>query len=171
MTGFAAAGFHVMAIDVCGIGETRLQSKAEDHDAYETLLTGPESQWVRRALNTGLSLFGLRTFNVLRALEYLRTRWDIQKDQISVIGVGRGGLWGLYAAALDSSVSHCVLLRTLDTYKSLTLRRPGINHHFSIYFAGLSQRVRPAARGRVPGAAGADDRQPGELAQKSGSNT
>ena len=135
MQGFNNAGFHVMAIDVCGIGETRLQPKSEAQDAYETLLCGPESQWVRRALNTGLSMFGLRTFNVLRALEYLRGRFDVNKDAVSVIGVGRGGLWGLYAAALDNCVSHCVLLRALDSYKSLTLRRRH-NHHFSLYLPG-----------------------------------
>ena len=135
MSGFAAAGCHVMAIDVCGVGETRMQPKAEDHDAYETLLCGPESQWSRRALNAGQSLFGLRTFTVLRALEYLRSRWDVQKDKISIVGVGRGGLWGLYAAAIDTSVAHCVMLRSLDAYKSLTERRRH-NHHFSIYLPG-----------------------------------
>ena len=135
MSGFAAAGCHVMAIDVCGIGETRMQAKAEDHDAYEALLCGPESQWSRRALNAGQSLFGLRTFTVLRALEYLRSRWDVQKDNISIVGVGRGGLWGLYATAIDTSVAHCVMLRSLDAYKSLTERRRH-NHHFSIYLPG-----------------------------------
>jgi cephalosporin-C deacetylase-like acetyl esterase len=139
MNGFAAAGCHVMAIDVCGIGETRLQPKGDDHDAYETLLCGPESQWARRALNAGLSLFGLRTFTVLRAIEFLRSRWDVEKDRISIIGVGRGGLWGLYAAAIDSNVSHCVMLRSLDAYKSLTERRRH-NHHFSIYLPGCLQQ-------------------------------
>jgi cephalosporin-C deacetylase-like acetyl esterase len=135
MNGFAAAGFHVMAIDVSGIGETRLQPKGEENDAYQTLLCGPESQWARRALHAGLSLFGLRVYNVLRTLEFLRTRWDVDKEHIAIAGVGRGALWGLYASALDGGISHTVLLRGLDSYRSLIERRHH-NHHFSIYLPG-----------------------------------
>ena len=124
-----------MAIDVCGIGETRLQPKGEVSDAYEILLCGLESQWARRALHAGLSLFGLRVYNVLRTLEYLRTRHDVDKERVSIAGVGRGALWGLYASALDGTVTHTVLLRGLDAYKSLIERRHH-NHHFSLYLPG-----------------------------------
>jgi cephalosporin-C deacetylase-like acetyl esterase len=138
MTGFAASGVHVLALDVIGTGETRLQSKSDDLDTYEAMLEGPESQWAVRALNTGLSLFGLRVFNVLCGLQYLRSRWNVQKDRISLVGVGRGALWSLYAAALDTTVSRVALLRGLASYKCLTERRRH-NHHFSIYLPGCLQ--------------------------------
>src|SRR5438067_13618973 len=128
MAGFAEAGVNVAAIDVCGIGETRLQAAQETRvqparesteAAYDAILCGPESQWARRALNAGLNLFGLRVFSVLRTLAYLRTRWEILPSEISIVGVGRGGLWGLYAAALDGAVPRVALLRSLATYKCL----------------------------------------------------
>lgn len=142
LAAFGAAGFHVMAIDVIGIGETRLQpvqetrmQTREDAEAYDALLCGPESQWARRALNAGLSLFGLRVFSVLRTLVYLRTRWEARADALSIVGVGRGGLWGLYAAALDKDVSRVAMLRSLSTYRCLIEHRRH-NHHFSLYLPG-----------------------------------
>jgi dienelactone hydrolase len=141
MAGFAAAGFHVMAIDVMGVGETRLGSKADDSEAYETLLRGPESLWARRALNVGISLFGLRVCNVLRTLEYLRSRSEVDHKSISIVGVGRGGLWGLYASALaeksdaEDGVARLAMVRTLASYRCLVERRRH-NHHFSIYLPG-----------------------------------
>ena len=135
MRGFALAGVHVMAIDVCGIGETRLQPKDEDSNPYNTVLCGDESRWARRALNVGLNLFGLRVFSVLRTLAYLRTRWDVDQSRISFAGVGRGGLWGLYAAVLDRDVSSVVLIRSLASYKRLIEHRRH-NHHFGLYLPG-----------------------------------
>jgi dienelactone hydrolase len=144
MNGFSAAGVNVVAIDVCGIGETRLQTAQEtrlqsvretNEVAYDALLCGPESQWARRALNAGLSLFGLRVFSVLRTLAYLRTRPEISAKEISVVGVGRGGLWALYAAALDGDISRVALLRCLSSYKCLVEHRRH-NHHFSLYLPG-----------------------------------
>lgn len=135
MTGLAACGVHVLAIDVCGIGETRLQRKDDETAAYDALLNGDESQWARRALNAGLSLFGLRVFSALRALVYMRSRWDIDRNNLSIMGIGRGALWGLFAAALDRDVKNVAMLRGLSTYKSL-IERHRHNHHFSMYLPG-----------------------------------
>ena len=143
MTGFFAANVNVVSIDVCGIGETRLQAAQEtrlqsretNEAAYDALLCGPESQWARRALNAGLSLFGMRVFSVLRTLTYLRTRWEVAAQDISIVGIGRGGLWALFAAALDGDVSRVALLRSLATYKCL-VEHHRHNHHFSLYLPG-----------------------------------
>ena len=135
MQAFAASGTHVMSIDVPGIGETRLAARDESAEAYDSLLCGQESLWMRRALNVGLNLFGIRVFSVLRTLSFLRTRWDVDSSRISIVGVGRGGLWGLYAAALDREVSCVTMLRSLSSYKSL-VDHPHHNHHLSLYIPG-----------------------------------
>ncbi|MBE7462118.1 MAG: acetylxylan esterase [Planctomycetes bacterium] len=136
MTRLAAAGYHILSIDVRGTGETRLQPERLDGDPYEKLLMGPESMWARRALNAGLNLFGMRVFDTLRALEYLRTRPDVQAEEVSLVGVGRGALWALYASALDPKVRRVALLRGLGTYKSLVAHRLH-NHHFSMFLGGV----------------------------------
>ena len=135
MKSIPQAGYHVMAIDVPGVGETRLQADREENDGYEATLNGTESIWARRALNAGLNLFGLDVFSVLRTIQYLKTRWDVDKSRIVVSGTGRGALWGLYASALDKDVSRVALLRGLSSYKCLA-ERCRHNHHFSVYLPG-----------------------------------
>jgi len=135
MKSIPQAGFHVMAIDVPGVGETRLQAEREENEGYDAMLNGPESVWSRRALNAGLNLFGLAVFSVLRTIQYLKTRWDVDKSRIVVSGTGRGALWGLYAAALEKDVSRVALLRGLSSYKCLA-ERGRHNHHFSLYLPG-----------------------------------
>ncbi|HLX64589.1 MAG TPA: acetylxylan esterase [Planctomycetota bacterium] len=135
MRAIPQAGFHVMAIDVAGIGETRMQAEREDGEGYEAMLCGPETLWARRALNAGLNLFGLGVFSVLRSIEYLKSRWDVDRNRIALSGTGRGALWGLYAAALNKDVSRLAMLRGLSTYKCL-VERCRHNHHFSLYLPG-----------------------------------
>lgn len=138
MMRLAAGGLNIMAIDVRGTGETRLEAPPNDGDPYHALFMGPEAQWARRALNTGLNLFGCRVFDVLKALEYLRGRWDVQGERLSLVGVGRGALWTLYAAALDGRVERTALLRGLSTYKCL-VEHHRHNHHFSLFLPGVLQ--------------------------------
>lgn len=135
MTAFAEAGMHVMTIDVCGVGETRLQPDREDKDPYDALLCGSEALWARRALNAGTSLLGMRVLSVLRSVEFLKSRWDVEQSRIALIGVGRAALWSLFAGALESSIARVVLLRGLSTYKCLVEHRRH-NHHFSQYLPG-----------------------------------
>ena len=135
MRAIPQAGFHVMAIDVAGVGETHLQAEREDGEGYEAMLSGAETIWARRALNVGLNLFGLAVFSVLRTVQHLKTRWDVDKSRITVSGTGRGALWGLYAAALEKDISRLVLLRGLSTYRCLAERKRH-NHHFSLYLPG-----------------------------------
>ncbi|MBI3832425.1 MAG: acetylxylan esterase [Planctomycetes bacterium] len=135
MTQTAAGGCNILAVDVRARGETRVEPNRDDGDPYDALLLGSEAQWARKTLNVGRSLFGGRVFDALRALQYLRTRWDVKPDKISLVGIGRGALWALYAAALDEKVERAVLLRGLSTYKSLVDRRRA-SHHFSICLPG-----------------------------------
>jgi cephalosporin-C deacetylase-like acetyl esterase len=135
MESIPQAGFHIMAIDVAGVGETRLQAERDEHEGYEAALCGDESLWARRALNAGSNLFGLAVFSVLRTAEHLRTRWEVGANPIAVSGTGRGALWALYAAALDEKIASAALLRGLGRYKSL-VERCRNNHHFSIYLPG-----------------------------------
>ncbi|MCW8129070.1 MAG: acetylxylan esterase [Planctomycetota bacterium] len=131
----AGGGFNIMAVDVRARGETRVEPARDDGDPYDALLLGSEASWSRRTLNVGLNLFGGRVFDALRTLQYLRTRWDVKPERISVVGIGRGALWALYAAALDEKVARTALLRGLSNYKSLAVRRRA-NHHFSISLPG-----------------------------------
>ena len=159
MESIPQAGFHIMAIDVAGVGETRLQAEREEHEGYEGALCGAESLWARRALNAGLNLFGLAVFSVLRTVEHLRSRWEIGTHPIAVSGTGRGALWALYAAALNENIASVAMLRGLSRAlfeARRTLPQQSSLQHLS---ARLPEVFRSAARRRLRRAAPADDHQ------------
>ena len=70
------------------------------------------------ALRSGLTLPGLRSRDVVRALHYLESRPDAGSGA-AVIGHGRGGLLALYAAALDDRVEAVAVNGSLISYSSV----------------------------------------------------
>lgn len=90
----------------------------------------------------GSPVIGQRVWDVLQALEYLRSRIDVDASQIRILGKGPAGLAALMAAALDESVRSILIDRTLATYVSVVDSEdyslaldwfvPGILQHFDI---------------------------------------
>ena len=113
------AGYGVLAIDVRGVGETA----TSDFEASTNLLMMDRS------------LFGQRVLDVIRAVDFLWERCyiapQIDKGRITIIGEGVGGLWGLYAAALDGRVAAVGALDTLYSYKALLTQ--GARYPASVY--------------------------------------
>ena len=91
------AGYGVLAIDVRGIGETA----TTDFEAATNLLMMDRP------------LFGQRVWDVMRAVDFIWERCyiapQIDKGKLVVAGSGVGGLWALYAAALDQRVAAVAL--------------------------------------------------------------
>jgi hypothetical protein len=91
------AGNGVLAIDVRGIGETA----TTDFEAATNLLMMDRP------------LFGQRVWDVMRAVDFIWERCyiapQIDKGKLVVAGSGVGGLWALYAAALDQRVAAVAL--------------------------------------------------------------
>ena len=105
----------VLAIDPRGVGETK--SKHPRGDYYARY--GIETDLTYSSFMVGKPLFGMRVIDVVRAVDYLRTRDDI--DKISAVGVGMGGLLVMHAAALDERISEVTSENALISYKSLAL--------------------------------------------------
>jgi hypothetical protein len=90
----------------------------------------------------GSPVIGQRVWDILRCLDYLKTRQDVEGSQIRVLGRGPAGLAALMAGALDESVRSVLLDRTLATYASIVDAEdyaialdwfvPGILQHFDI---------------------------------------
>jgi cephalosporin-C deacetylase-like acetyl esterase len=90
----------------------------------------------------GSPVIGQRVWDVLRCLDYLKTRPDVDGSQIRILGRGPAGLAALMAGALDESVRSVLLDRTLATYASIVDAEdydlaldwfvPGILQHFDI---------------------------------------
>ncbi len=116
----AQKGNLVIAADVRGIGGT-----TPPHDAYiESTrfrhLFSVETAMAYMAWFMDESLFGMRVGDVVRALDYTESRPDVDPAQIRVIGVGRGAMWALYAAALDARAHTVICDGGLVSYRALT---------------------------------------------------
>ena len=83
----------------------------------------PNSSWPgdwitnTRAWLIGRNLPGMRALDILRAVDYLESRPDVDPAQIRVVASDVPGIWVLLAAAIDSRISAVYLDRTPYTYK------------------------------------------------------
>ncbi len=112
-------GYGVLAMDVRGVGETA----ASDFESATNLLMMDRP------------LFGQRVMDVIRAVDFIWERCyispQIDKGRLIVVGEGVGGLWGLYAAALDGRVAAVAAQDALYSYTALLT--PGTRYPASTY--------------------------------------
>jgi cephalosporin-C deacetylase-like acetyl esterase len=105
-------GAVVLAIDVRGTGET-LEEAARGWSVF-----GPF-----KSAMTGLlldePLVGLRVVDVVRGLDVLAARTDVDASKLSVTGRGSATVVVLHAAVLDDRIADVTLDRMLVTYASV----------------------------------------------------
>ena len=72
----------------------------------------PKSEWkmlLRNAMQTGRTIDTIRIGSALAAAALLRQRAG--QDEITVSGIGPAAGWAIYAAAVDNSISHVILVK------------------------------------------------------------
>lgn len=72
-----------------------------------------------RAELVGKTLLGLRVDDVIRAVDYLAARKDIDANNITAVASGHMGLVLLHAAVLDPRLKHITIDHVLESYDSL----------------------------------------------------
>jgi len=107
MEWFVKRGYSVLAPDLSGTGEL---GSVNDETSYLGLQ-------IRR------SIVGIRAGDVVRCVEYLKTRNDIDKGRI--LGLAREGLGAalLHAAVFEPSISGVALIEPLISYRSVATNR------------------------------------------------
>lgn len=111
-----AANHRLFVFDVRGVGavQSRLvTAHAPPHDHEYKL--GCDAMMLKR------STLGLRVFDLLRGYDYLRSRADV--DQIGLVGVGSGAIFGYFAAALEAGFADLTFEQLLFSYQDLTQTR------------------------------------------------
>ncbi|RBI60450.1 hypothetical protein DMJ13_19310 [halophilic archaeon] len=112
----AADGGCVFVFDPRGVGGVRARdvntpsSNGGEYRDYH----GTEYKLNADALMLGTSLVALRTFDVLRAADYLRERFDA--SELTIVGAGRGAIHALYAAVADPSF-RSVLVEDVPSFR------------------------------------------------------
>ncbi len=115
-----ARGQAVFSIDVAGFGETAPANPSPYNQRNYRGLTGEtETDLFFAARSMNRSLVGYRARDIIRAVDYLATRPDIDHARIGAAGREMGGLLVLFAAALDSRIASVTAGRTLATYAGL----------------------------------------------------
>ncbi len=105
--GLVKLGFLVLAIDAFGAGE---RYPVPAHGAYHGALFG-STLWP-----AGHTLLGMQVYDNRRAVDYLRTRPEVDGDRLGITGASGGGNQTMYAGALDERFRAVVPVCSVGNY-------------------------------------------------------
>jgi dienelactone hydrolase len=111
-------GYSALCVDAWVFGERRGLSESE---AFKLML------W------RGQVLWGMMVYDGLKALDYLRTRKDVDAGRTAVLGISMGSVMSQWLAALDPEVKVCVDLCCLTDFDALIDSR-GLDGHGIYYY-------------------------------------
>ena len=129
----------VAVIDVRGRGDLSIAYPERGRHYFPNRITN-EAYLTWFTMWLGKPLLGGQIFDVLRVLEYLRSRADVPAAGISIMGDGPHGVLALYAGALDERVRGVVLRGAVTDYRSLAVAER-YTQPFGIYAYGLLKEV------------------------------
>jgi dienelactone hydrolase len=86
------------------------------------------------ALLLGETMIGWRVWDVMRALDYIETRPDLDASRVGCVGISGGGTCALYAAALDQRIRCTYLSCCLGTFAGSIMAVP---HCVDNYVPGI----------------------------------
>lgn len=132
-------GLLVLSIDLRGLGESR--NRTLDGGSGWTGYFGDYNS-AMTAMLTGHTLTGGRARDIVRAVDVLTARTDVDTANIYGAGVGVAGVAMLHAAALDPRIRRVALDRTLESYQAVVDARvhqkiaelviPGVLRHYDL---------------------------------------
>jgi cephalosporin-C deacetylase-like acetyl esterase len=147
-----AHGVSICTIALRGVGITAPRMPASGPN-YFSDPNRREDGLAWASLVLGLPAIGQRVWDVLRGIDYLASRQDVDPSQIRIIGRGSAGIAAQLAAFLDGRVRALLLDRTLASYSSLVESPdysvrvewfvPGILRHFDLPDLGAAMSPRP----------------------------
>lgn len=119
--GFVLKGYVVLALDPTGQGE---RSEYFDPTSGEPLVPLTVMQHVylgRPSFLVGRTLAGYRTWDCVRALDYLESRPEVDREQLAAVGNSGGGIMALLITAYDQRIKVCAAAHPGGPYEQLFL--------------------------------------------------
>ena len=112
-------GIAVCTVDLRGLGVTapRFPAAGPLFYGYEDLDIKDAYAWA--SLMLGKPVMGQRVWDLLRCLDYLELRPDVDRSRIHLVGVGGGGLAALLGAALDDRARAILLQQVISDLRSV----------------------------------------------------
>lgn len=120
-------GYAVLAPEILGFGRRRETSEPGFHGHSCQTLSGT-------ALMLGQTMAGWRTYDAMRALDYLETRPEVDTKRMGAMGISGGGLNTLYLAAVDTRVRAAMVSGFLNTFRDSIM---SIDHCIDNFVPGL----------------------------------
>ena len=119
---FVQKGYLVVAPDLPGRGEIGPERFRGDSYNFGAGGRASYNTWFL-SIHLARSLLGIQTGDLIRVLNYVKSRNDVNKENI--IGIGRGELCPIlsHAAAFDQSFTKIALFNPLVSFKSLAINR------------------------------------------------
>jgi dienelactone hydrolase len=121
---FARMGCVAFTYDMVGYNDTR---QIPDH--YGTLWAGDRPHWL-----WSVSLMGLQTWNSVRALDFISSLPDVDKDRLAITGESGGGTQTMMLGAIDdrlAAVGPCVMVSHSMQGGCLCENSPGLRIDYS----------------------------------------
>jgi dienelactone hydrolase len=130
----AAQGYVTISLDYRG-------SQARDQNIYTDAV---------RAQLEGGSYMGQLVHEVLRAVDYLQTRPDVDRTRIGVTGFSLGGAMAWYAAAADPRLTVVVpVCGGVGTYDALLGNQKKTSYHSQYFYPAGFLKLFPGDQGEV----------------------
>ncbi len=124
----ARRGYVTLAPDALCFRERQDPHGRLKASAYEKFETG----W---RIAAGATLQGKYVWDARRALDYLETRSEADRDRFGMVGHSMGGQQALFTAAADTRIRATVSSCGFASLEAL--RRDRLNHVFSLFVPGL----------------------------------
>jgi hypothetical protein len=124
-------GMAAVAIEQVGFGCRRDQSaKAKGLGASSCQPTAGA------ALLLGETMIAWRVFDVMRTIDWIETRDDLDSDRVGCMGISGGGTITTFATALDPRIKAALISGYLNTFRDSIL---SISHCIDNYVPGILQ--------------------------------
>ena len=107
--GAAKLGFVVLCVDAFGAGERGVGTALGEYHGDMTAAT---------LLSLGTPLSGLQVYENMRAVDYLQSRPEVDKDRIGITGASGGGNQTMYAGAWDKRFKCVVPVCSVGNYQA-----------------------------------------------------
>ena len=107
--GATKLGYVVLCVDAFGAGERGVGTALGEYHGEMTAAT---------LFPTGLPLSGLQVYENMRAVDYLLTRPEVDKDRLGITGASGGGNQTMYAGAFDERFKAVVPVCSVGNYQA-----------------------------------------------------
>jgi cephalosporin-C deacetylase-like acetyl esterase len=107
--GLVLKGYVVLALDPTGQGERSEYFDPTNGKPTVPLTVSQHHYLARPSWLVGRTLVGYRTWDAIRAVDYLVSRPEVNPEQIAAVGNSGGGMMGMLVTACDERVKVCAV--------------------------------------------------------------